>query len=119
MASVVVHNHLLGAGFYRRLEVNYVAQAVRIVERVLDRRKSCGEEDAQHDFYRYHNHNRVRVAPARRIFYYQQVRIQIVNTPFQDLTGRTELECNPRRGALRLGLATGNLSRKALSRASA
>jgi hypothetical protein len=33
------------------------------------------------DFYRYYNYDRVRVAPARIIFYYQEVTIQIVGTP--------------------------------------
>src|SRR5204862_8087209 len=32
--KVVVHNHLLGGGFGRRLEVDYVTQAVRIAKQV-------------------------------------------------------------------------------------
>src|SRR5437879_10731600 len=34
LEKVVVHNHLLGGGFGRRLEVDYVTQAVRIARRV-------------------------------------------------------------------------------------
>src|SRR5207245_9592424 len=34
LEKVVVHNHLLGGGFGRRLEVDYVSQAVRIATHV-------------------------------------------------------------------------------------
>ncbi len=54
-AAVTVHVTLLGGGFGRRLEVDFVAQAVRVA-------MDCGgrpvqllysrEEDMQHDFYR-------------------------------------------------------------------
>jgi isoquinoline 1-oxidoreductase subunit beta len=62
--KVVVHNHLLGGGFGRRLEADYVAQAVRIGAQVKGPVKVIWtrEEDVQHDYFRYHNHSRVRVA---------------------------------------------------------
>lgn len=60
---IVIHNHLLGGGFGRRLEVDYVAQAVRIARQVEGPVKVTWsrEEDVQHDYFRYHNHSRVRV----------------------------------------------------------
>ncbi|MET0280218.1 MAG: molybdopterin cofactor-binding domain-containing protein [Steroidobacteraceae bacterium] len=61
--QVIVHNHLLGGGFGRRLEVDYVAQAVTIARQVDGPVKVTWsrEEDMQHDFYRFHNHSRVSV----------------------------------------------------------
>jgi isoquinoline 1-oxidoreductase subunit beta len=52
--KVVVHNHLLGGGFGRRLEVDYVEKAVRIAQKVDGPVKMVWtrEEDIQHDIYR-------------------------------------------------------------------
>ena len=52
--KVVVHNHYLGGGFGRRLEVDYVTQAVRIAKQVDGPVKVVWtrEEDIQHDIYR-------------------------------------------------------------------
>jgi isoquinoline 1-oxidoreductase subunit beta len=60
---VVVHNQLLGGGFGRRLEVDYVAQAVRIARQVDGPVQVAWsrEEDTRHDYYRYLNHSRVTV----------------------------------------------------------
>src|SRR5881296_986411 len=54
LEKVVVHNHLLGGGFGRRLEVDYVTQAVRIAKQVDGPVKVVWtrEEDVQHDVYR-------------------------------------------------------------------
>jgi len=63
LKNVIVHNHLLGGGFGRRLESDYVSQAVSIARQV-DRPVKVTwsrEEDVQHDFFRYHNHSKVRV----------------------------------------------------------
>jgi len=62
--KVRIHNHLLGGGFGRRLEADYVAQAVRIARQIKGPVKVIWsrEEDVQHDYFRYHNHSRVRVA---------------------------------------------------------
>ena len=51
---VVVHNHLLGGGFGRRLEVDFVKQAVLIAKRADGPIKTVWsrEEDIQHDIYR-------------------------------------------------------------------
>lgn len=61
--KVFVHNLLLGGGFGRRLEHDYVAQAVSIAKQVQGPLKVMWtrEEDMQHDYYRYHNHSRVTV----------------------------------------------------------
>ena len=52
--KVVLHNQFLGGGFGRRLEVDYVAQAVRIARQVDGPVKVVWtrEEDIQHDIYR-------------------------------------------------------------------
>jgi isoquinoline 1-oxidoreductase beta subunit len=60
---VTVHNHLLGGGFGRRLETDYVGQAVKLAKQVEGPVKITWsrEEDMQHDYYRFHNHSRVTV----------------------------------------------------------
>jgi isoquinoline 1-oxidoreductase subunit beta len=52
--KVVVHNHLLGGGFGRRLEIDYVVRAVEIAKHVDGPVKVVWsrEEDIQHDMYR-------------------------------------------------------------------
>jgi isoquinoline 1-oxidoreductase subunit beta len=52
--KVVVHNHLIGGGFGRRLEADMVARAVQIAKQVDGPVKVVWtrEEDIQHDMYR-------------------------------------------------------------------
>jgi isoquinoline 1-oxidoreductase beta subunit len=52
--KVIVHNHLIGGGFGRRLEVDYVDKAVRIAQHVDAPVKVVWlrEEDMHHDVYR-------------------------------------------------------------------
>ncbi len=52
--KVIVHNHVLGGGFGRRLEVDFIEQAVRIAKQVEGPVKLIWsrEEDIQHDIYR-------------------------------------------------------------------
>jgi len=59
--KVVVHNHLLGGGFGRRLEHDYVTQAVRIAKEVDGPVKVVWtrEEDIQHDLYRPYYYDRL------------------------------------------------------------
>ena len=54
LEKVVVHNHLLGGGFGRRLEVDGVIRAVQIAKQVDGPVKVVWtrEEDIQHDLYR-------------------------------------------------------------------
>jgi isoquinoline 1-oxidoreductase subunit beta len=61
LEKVVVHNHLLGGGFGRRLEVDYVTQAVRIAKQVDAPVKVVWtrEEDVQHDVYRPYYYDRM------------------------------------------------------------
>src|SRR5205807_742446 len=61
LEKVVVHNHLLGGGFGRRLEVDYVTQAVRIAKQVEAPVKVVWtrEEDLQHDVYRPSYYDRI------------------------------------------------------------
>ncbi len=63
LEKVRVNNHLIGGGFGRRLEHDWVSQAVRIGKQVGLPVKVVWsrEEDMRHDAYRYHNHSRVRV----------------------------------------------------------
>jgi CO/xanthine dehydrogenase Mo-binding subunit len=52
--KVIVHNHLLGGGFGRRLEVDSVTRAVQIAKQVEGPVKVVWtrEEDVRHDMYR-------------------------------------------------------------------
>src|SRR6204780_2334804 len=52
--KVIVHNHLLGGGFGRRLEVDMTEKAVRVAQHVDGPVKVIWsrEEDIQHDIYR-------------------------------------------------------------------
>jgi isoquinoline 1-oxidoreductase beta subunit len=52
--QVTIHNHLLGGGFGRRLEVDFIAQAALIAKQSKDPVKVVWsrEEDIQHDMYR-------------------------------------------------------------------
>ncbi|HET7062938.1 MAG TPA: xanthine dehydrogenase family protein molybdopterin-binding subunit [Rudaea sp.] len=54
LEKVTVHNHLIGGGFGRRLEVDMVDKAVRIAQKVDGPVKVVWsrEEDIQHDIYR-------------------------------------------------------------------
>ncbi len=59
--KVAVHNHVLGGGFGRRLEVDYIAQAVKIAMQVDGPVKIIWtrEEDVQHDMYRPYFYDRM------------------------------------------------------------
>lgn len=59
--KVQVHNQLLGGGFGRRLEVDFIAQAVRIAREVKGPVKVIWsrEEDMQHSAYRPYHYNRL------------------------------------------------------------
>ena len=54
LEKVIVHNHLLGGGFGRRLEVDYIGKAVRIAQKVDGPVKVIWtrEEDIQQALYR-------------------------------------------------------------------
>ena len=58
--KVVVHNHLLGGGFGRSLEVDYETKAIRIAKEVEGPVKVVytREEDMQHDVYRPYYYDR-------------------------------------------------------------
>jgi len=60
LASVVVHNHLLGGGFGRRLEIDGIEKAVRIAQKVDGPVKVIWtrEEDIQQALYRPMYHDR-------------------------------------------------------------
>lgn len=59
--KVIVHNHLLGGGFGRRLEVDGVTRAVQIAKHVDGPVKVVWsrEEDIQHDMYRPYFYDRI------------------------------------------------------------
>jgi isoquinoline 1-oxidoreductase subunit beta len=64
LEKVVVHNHLLGGGFGRRLEVDGVIRAVEIAKQVDGPVKVVWtrEEDIQHDMYRPYWFDRISAA---------------------------------------------------------
>ena len=64
LEKVQVHNHLLGGGFGRRLEVDYVMQAVQIAKQVDGPVKVVWtrEEDVQHDMYRPYYYDKLSAA---------------------------------------------------------
>jgi isoquinoline 1-oxidoreductase beta subunit len=59
--KIVIHNHFLGGGFGRRLEVDFIAQAVAIAKQVDGPVKVIWtrEEDVQHDMYRPYFYDRL------------------------------------------------------------
>ncbi|HEV7317278.1 MAG TPA: molybdopterin cofactor-binding domain-containing protein [Ensifer sp.] len=61
LEKVVVHNHLLGGGFGRRLDVDGITLATKIAKQVDGPVKVTWsrEEDIRHDCYRYLNYSRV------------------------------------------------------------
>ena len=66
--KVVVHNHLIGGGFGRRLEVDGVMRAVEIAKQVDGPVKVVWtrEEDIQHDMYRPYWFDRIPPASTKR-----------------------------------------------------
>ena len=61
--QVTIHNHLLGGGFGRRLEVDFIAQAAAIAKQSKTPVKVVWsrEEDIQHDMYRPYYYDRFKV----------------------------------------------------------
>jgi isoquinoline 1-oxidoreductase subunit beta len=61
LEKVIVHNHIIGGGFGRRLEVDYVETAVRIAQKVEGPVKVIWtrEQDIQHDIFRPVYHHRL------------------------------------------------------------
>src|SRR4029453_10217628 len=59
--QVTIHNHLLGGGFGRRLEVDFIKQAALIAKQSKDPVKVIWsrEEDIQHDMYRPYYYDRI------------------------------------------------------------
>lgn len=59
--KIVVHNHLIGGGFGRRLEFDMVTQAVKVGKQVSTPVKVLWtrEEDIQHDMYRPYYYDRI------------------------------------------------------------
>ncbi|AOK31968.1 aldehyde dehydrogenase [Burkholderia singularis] len=59
--KIKVHNHLLGGGFGRRLEIDMVSQAVKIAKQVNAPVKVVWtrEEDIRHDMYRPYYYDRI------------------------------------------------------------
>ncbi|MGH7260655.1 MAG: xanthine dehydrogenase family protein molybdopterin-binding subunit, partial [Nitrospiraceae bacterium] len=59
--KVRVHNHLLGGGFGRRLDVDFITQAVQVAKQVDGPVKVIWsrEEDIQHDIYRPYYYDRL------------------------------------------------------------
>jgi len=65
--KVLVHNQFLGGGFGRRLDVDYVTQAVRVARQVKSPVKVVWsrEEDTRHSTFRPYHYNRISAALDR------------------------------------------------------
>ncbi len=93
--KVRVHNHLLGGGFGRRLEVDFVIQAVQIAQQVTGPVKVIWsrEEDIQHDMYRPYYYHRVAAGLDGRgmpiAWTHRITGSSIVNRVFNDLMPKT------------------------------
>ncbi len=61
LENVRIHNHLLGGGFGRRLEVDFIVQAALFATQVKFPVKVVWsrEEDIQHDMYRPYYYDRI------------------------------------------------------------
>ena len=61
LEKVRIHNHLLGGGFGRRLEFDFILQAALFAKQVKDPIKVIWsrEEDVQHDMYRPYYYDRI------------------------------------------------------------
>ncbi|HSH97267.1 MAG TPA: molybdopterin cofactor-binding domain-containing protein, partial [Methyloradius sp.] len=61
LEKITINNHLLGGGFGRRLEVDFIVQAVQIAKEVDSPVKVVWtrEEDVQHDMYRPYYYDRI------------------------------------------------------------
>jgi isoquinoline 1-oxidoreductase beta subunit len=59
--KVTIHNHMLGGGFGRRLEIDFIARAVEVAKQVEGPVKLIWtrEEDIQHDMYRPYFYDRL------------------------------------------------------------
>jgi isoquinoline 1-oxidoreductase beta subunit len=59
--KIIVHNHLIGGGFGRRLEFDMVTQAVKVAKQVSTPVKVLWtrEEDIQHDMYRPYYYDKI------------------------------------------------------------
>jgi isoquinoline 1-oxidoreductase beta subunit len=76
-ARVILHNHLIGGGFGRRLEVDGVVKAVRIAQKVDGPVKIVWtrEEDIQQELYRplYHDRLKARVEQGKVVAWHHRV----------------------------------------------
>ena len=65
--AVRLHNHLLGGGFGRRLEYDFIVQAALIAKQAKQPVKVVWsrEEDIQHDMYRPYYYDRIKRRPRR------------------------------------------------------
>lgn len=61
--KITVHNHVIGGGFGRKLDVDYIGLAAEVARQVRGPVKVIWsrEEDTQHDAYRGHNFSRITV----------------------------------------------------------
>jgi isoquinoline 1-oxidoreductase beta subunit len=59
--KVVLHNHLMGGGFGRRLEADFIVRAIEVAKQVKAPLKLVWsrEEDTQHDLYRPYYYDRI------------------------------------------------------------
>jgi len=102
--KVQVHNQLLGGGFGRRLEVDYVTQAVRIARQVKEPIKVIWsrEEDIQHSSYRPYHYNRLSAtldAQGRPIAWHHRVTGSSIMARFAPAAFKNDIDVDAIRDA--------------------
>ena len=103
---VTVHNHLIGGGFGRRLEVDGIGLAVRIAKQVEGPVKVVWtrEEDIQHDMYRpiYHNRLAARLKDGKPVAWRHQVTASSIMARFAPPAFRNGIDTDAIEGAVEI-----------------
>lgn len=103
---VIVHNHLIGGGFGRRLEIDMVTLATRVAKHVDGPVKVVWtrEEDIRHDMYRplYHNRLSARIENGKPVAWSHQVTASSILSRFAPPAVRNGIDSDAVEGAVEL-----------------
>ena len=103
---VIVHNHLIGGGFGRRLEVDAITIATRIAKNVDGPVKVVWtrEEDIRHDMYRpvYHNQLSAKLENGKPVGWHHQVTGSAIMARFAPPAFKNGIDKDAVEGAIEL-----------------